>query len=239
MKTSIIIPFYNHWELTHRRLSELYIHIPAGNVDIVLVNDGSTDKEIPGGVAWWQKQIERHTIWYKNRKENGGFGVAMNDGAKVALKHGAELLIFLSNDVIVSGNFFPEVNKIIDNEYKVLIGGEVIRHAAGWNEWEIEGKKIILPWANGWFLACTDVIWQSLGGFDPLFSPTDFEDVDLSTTALDLGYNLVALNSVHLRHLGAQTAGYTPERMERTKLHREIYFKKWQNKLLDLHNKIQ
>lgn len=120
-----------------------------------------------------------------------------------------------------------------------MIGGELVNYNAGWNEHNIDGQKFFLPWLNGWFLACTDVIWQSLGGFDPIYGKTDFEDVDLSTTAIDLGYNLVALNSDKLHHLGAQSFGYTPERMKHTEHNREVYIKKWRNKLVELHQKIQ
>jgi GT2 family glycosyltransferase len=119
-----------------------------------------------------------------------------------------------------------------------LIGGELVNYNAGWNYHEIDGQKFFLPWLNGWFLACTDVIWQSLGGFDPIYGKVAYEDIDISTTAIDLGYNLVALNSDKLHHLGAQSFGYTPERMKQTEKNREVYSRKWQSKLVELHRKL-
>ena len=239
MKTTIIIPFLNKWDLTHRRLTEIYTHLRQEDIEVVLVDDASTDADVRSGTAWWQKSFDSYTIRYKRNKENLGFGGSMNVGAKIALKYGAEILVFLSNDVIINGNFLKEVFTIIEKDYKVLVGGEVIKHKVGWNEFNIDGQDIVIPWANGWFLACADVIWYSIGGFDPIYGKTDFEDVDISTMALDLGYNLVALNSNYLQHIGAQTAGYTPERMEHTKHNRELYTKKWQHKLLEIHSRIR
>lgn len=86
-------------------------------------------------------------------------------------------------------------------------------------------------------LACTDTIWRSLGGFDPRYGTSDYEDVDLSTTALDLGYRLIPLNCKHLKHLVAQSFGYNETRLERTKHNREVFFQKWQDKLIDLQNR--
>jgi GT2 family glycosyltransferase len=218
---------------------QLYQHLPHEDVEIILIDDFSTDAEIAGGIAWWQKQVANRTIRYKKTTENLGFGGAMNLGAKIAIKNGNELLIFLSNDVEVYGNFLTEINQKLSLNDKVLIGGELVNYNAGWNEFDIDGKHIMLPWLNGWFLACTDVIWQSLGGFDPIYGLSDYDDVDLSTTAIDLGYNLVALNSDKLHHLGAQSFGYTPERMKHTEHNKEVYTQKWKHKLVELHQKIQ
>ena len=121
---------------------------------------------------------------------------------------------------------------------KVLIGGEIIDWKAGWNEFNINGREIVIPWLGGWMLACTDVIWQSLGGFDPRYGISDFEDVDISTTALDLGYKLIPLNCKHLQHLVAKSFGYNEIRLERTKHNREVYIQKWQDKLTELQSRL-
>ena len=88
MKIAIILPFYNHWNLSHTRLFELYKYV-QDNCFIVLVNDCSTEVECETGVAWWQKQVHKQEIYYIKNKENLGFGKSMNLGAKIAQKHGA------------------------------------------------------------------------------------------------------------------------------------------------------
>jgi hypothetical protein len=55
VEISIIIPFFNRWDLTHARLYELSQHVPLGNVEIILMDDASTEIDCRTGVAWWQK----------------------------------------------------------------------------------------------------------------------------------------------------------------------------------------
>ena len=231
---SIILLFYNHWDMTHARMLELYKFAPEF-CEICLLNNAS-EEDCDSGVAWWQKTIAKHKLRYRKVEKNLGFGGGMNEGAKMAQ---GDILVFLSNDVVVSGDFVTDiVTKIENNNRKVFIGGEIVWHPAGWNEFNVEGKKVVVPWANGWLLACTRDAWNEIGGFDPRYGKADYEDVDISLTAQSLGYNLVALNSPFTRHIGAATIGYDEKRMEHTKHNREIFEQKWLNQLKELHDKL-
>jgi GT2 family glycosyltransferase len=223
---SIILPFYNHWDLTHQRLMECHKFLPD-DVEIILVNDASTETDCDGGVAFWQKAENRQKIRYIKNKENLGFGGSMNRGAKFAE---GDILIFLSNDVIISGNFVEQIKKEIENEKDILIGGRIIYWRAGWNEISHNGLDFVVPYAEGWLVACTKKVWDNLGGFDLLYGKYAFEDIDLSTKAIELGYRLVGLASPYLKHIGAQTAGYTEERMQITIDNKEKYIEKWKDK---------
>lgn len=235
MKVSIIIPFFNKFNLVHSRLMELYKYVPKEETEIILVNDASTE-DVAGSVAWWQKHLNYHKIRYRVNEENLGFGGSMNRGAEIAE---GEILVFLSNDVIVSGDFIREIVVVLYEEPDALIGGEVVYWAAGWNEFEYEGNKMIIPWANGWLIACRKEIWEKLGGFDSRYGKTDYEDVDLSMKAMELGYNIIALQSRFVRHLVAQTAPYNEKRMENTRKNREIFIEKWQDKFQSIHERLQ
>lgn len=237
-KVGIIMPFYNKWDLCHARLFEFYRLLPQENVEIILIDDASSDKEeIFGGVSWWQKDTSHHKIRYYRNDTNLGFGGSMNVGAKIAIHYGAKILIFHSNDVKVSGDFVTPLVHIINTDPKVFIGNELIDYPAGWNEFEINGEKIIVPWMNGWFIACTSEIWKMLGGFDPLYGKYTYEDIDLSTRAAMMGLKLIDMKSPFLRHLGAQTVGYSAERMEITIANKEKYLQKWGAKLLEIYKK--
>ena len=234
-KVGIIVPFYNHWDLCHARLFEFYRLLPQEDVEIILVDDASEDiEEIQGGISWWQKDTKHHKIRYYRTPENCGFGGAMNIGAKIAMRNGAEILIFHSNDVKIFGDVVTPVIDIINKNENVLIGNELINYPAGWNEFEIRGKKILIPWLNGYWLACSSKIWKMLGGFDPIYGKHDYEDVDISTKALIIGLTLVPLNSPLIKHLGTQTIGYTAERLAITTKNREKYLQKWSDKLLEI-----
>lgn len=220
------MPFHNHWELTHARLFELYRHVPP-DCKFILVNDASTDVDCEQGVGWWQNNMKRSILYYKN-ETNLGFGGSMNIGAKLALKYGADVLVFLSNDVIIRGDFVAQINEKLAKDASVLIGGEVIYYPAGWNEFEFDGKKFIVPYVNGWLLACTADVWKNLVGFDPIYGKYTFEDIDISMKAQSLGYKLVGLNSPYLSHIGGGTIGYTPERDKITTENRNKFIGKWE-----------
>lgn len=224
MKTSIIIPFFNKWNLTHARMMELYKHAPT-DVEIVLVDDASTDEDCAGGVAWWQKRVNKHTIRYYKNETNLGFGGSMNKGAKIAIKNGADAIVLLSNDVVISGDFVTEIVTILNQDNSVFIGGQLLDIDTGWNK---IGNRVF-PYLNGWLLACSSETWLDIGGFDERYKPYDFEDVDISTTAIQKGHKLVELKNQCFRHIGGQTAGYNEARVNITKANREKFIEKWKN----------
>jgi GT2 family glycosyltransferase len=228
------MPFYNRWDLTHQRLMDIHKFLP-NNVEVILVNDASTETECDGGVGFWQSANTRHKIRYTKNKKNLGFGGSMNKGAKLA---NGNILVFLSNDVIITGNFIEKIEKEIENEEDILIGGRIIYWRAGWNEINYNGMEFVVPYVEGWLVACTRKVWDNLGGFDLLYGKYAFEDIDLSTKAIELGYRLVSLNSPYLKHIGAQTAGYTEERMQITIENKQKYIEKWQDKFDDISSAI-
>lgn len=239
MKASVILPYYNHWDLTHARMMELYKYVPK-DVEIVMVNDASTDKDCRKGAGWWQKRSGRQEIKYVENKQNLGFGGSHNVGAKVST---GDILCFLSNDVIVRTDFVSIIIDDLSNRPDSLLGGEIIYWPGGWNEFEFDGKKMVVPYCNGWLLACTREVWDNMGGFDvETYGKFDFEDIDLSMNALSLGYDLLSLNlpKHKLNHLsGVTIRGLNVDRMEITKKNREKFIKKWQPKFLEVYETLE
>lgn len=228
MLTSIIIPYYNHWDLTHSILLQLQQRV-HGNYNIVLVNDGSTDTDCTTGVSWWQSWFQ-HTIYYYHNPENIGFGCSMNIGAKLAIKHGADILVMLSNDVTIYCNFIEPLERIISSNPTALIGAELIDYDGGWNAFDINGRHYVIPYLNGWFLACTPEVWQKTGGFDSIYGKYTYEDIDLSTNIINLGYNLVVLQDCPMRHTGGGTVHHSnPDRIKITEENRQKYYEKWKD----------
>ena len=226
ISTSIIIPYFNRFDLTHARLYELTTHVPLENVEIVLMDDASTELDCQTGVTWWQKS-SRHTIRYKRNKENLGFGGNCNEGAKIAT---GDILVFLSNDVIIHGDFLsPLIQLLAEVNGPALAGVQLVDWAGGWNEIPYNGGISIVPYLAGWLLACTKTTWGQLGGFDPRFGLFDFEDMDVSTTAHLLGIPLVVLKTPYLQHIsGATIQGLAIDRYSQTMKNKDIYHQKWQ-----------
>ena len=214
MSISVIIPFYNFWSMTHQRMMELYEHVLTP-VEIILVNDCSTDEDIEAKAYWWKSQ-SRHRVKVIRTPKNLGFGGAHNHGARHGVATG-EILVFLSNDVRVSGDFTVDLLKVINN--KVLVGGKVLAYDTGWNLLPINEKPRLFPYCMGWFVAATRKVWDDLGGWDDIYAPYDYEDVDISTTAIHKNYDLVSLDSNFLHH---DHAGFTIHRTHGTKVREKI-----------------
>lgn len=208
---SVVIPAYNHWDMTNRRLAELY-KFENGNIDEVLVMDnGSTEQNFG---------IRTPIIQHENIRiaENIGFLRVSNMGLKTAR---GDIKVLLSNDVEISGRFIDSIKLYADEN--TLIGGTLYNRSTGWNEFN--GR--IFPYLEGWLLAATAEVWEKLGYFDERFAPNDYEDVDLSTTAVSKGIELVSLNNPALHHIGGATMPYNQERMKQTLRNKQKFMEKW------------
>lgn len=225
-KAVIIIPHYNKWDLTHARLWELYKHEKDNIKYISVIDNGSTDSQTDGGLRWWGdfKTRTGFDIRADKIKNNIGFLRASNFGLQIhTTKNPDNPVILLSNDVIVRGKFIEQIVEVLQSNPLSLLGGVLHNQDTGWNTF---GDKTF-PYLEGWMLATLGKNWIDLNYFDTQFAPNDFEDVDLSTTALSKGYELVPLNNVNLQHLGGQTLGYSKEREEITNKNKKRFEEKW------------
>ena len=93
IKTSIIIPHYNRYDLTYARLFELTQYVLADDVEIIVMDDASPRLDVQEGINWWNKKCPQYDIKYYRNEKNLGFGGNCNEGAKVAT---GEVLMFLS-----------------------------------------------------------------------------------------------------------------------------------------------
>lgn len=233
-KFSVIIPAHNKWNLVEQRLLELVRFEPPLH-EIVIVDDASPENF--SRLAWWYSTFADRGVRleYTKNDVNQGFGYSMNKGAEWST---GDVLVFLSNDVIVGNDFRPEITSKLrlrlspEGVPMTLFGGEYLTHDTGWNT--IEGT--IIPYLNGWFLACHRDTWKILGGFDPRYGLSDYEDIDLGITAYVNNIMLIPLREANLHHLGGQSFGYNPTREARTKANREKFTEKWREYVRSMKN---
>lgn len=100
---SIIIPVWNLWDMTRECLQSLAQHTDLGTVEILVVDNGSTDTTaealIPTG-----RELFGDTFRCIRHAENRGFAKACNAGAQAAR---APLLFFLNNDTLLTPDWLP------------------------------------------------------------------------------------------------------------------------------------
>lgn len=215
---SIVIPTYNHWELTHSQLFQIYQQ--CKNVtEVIVVNDASTDIPYYDGLSWWQENglLPLKVI---EMNKNSGFILSSNLGIKAAE---GDIICLLSSDVKVGVDIVTSISAMLNVEQKCLVGGRMIDWDSGWNCF----NKRVYPYLEGWLLATTRENWKELDYLDTDLVPWDFEDVSLSTKALLMDYVLVPLNDDRIVHIGGQSIGFGAEREVITKRNREIFRQKY------------
>lgn len=217
-KLSIVITSFNHYELLHQLLYDIY-NYNREVYEVVITDDASTSLELFNGLSWWEKtkMLPLHVVY---NKENVGFLKNANIGVKHA---NGNKIALISNDVRIQGHIVSDLERNLNIYPKNIYGPKLYTASTGWNQF----GETVIHYLEGWFLSMTKAAWEDIGGFDERYAPNDFEDVDTSKTALDKGYVLVQLDSTAITHKVASTLGYSPEREAITITNKEKFRLKW------------
>lgn len=107
MKYSIIVPAYNTEEYIDKCLKSIFSNTYK-NFEVIIVNDGSTDKT--------EDIINKYIKKYDNiiyiKQKNMGLSLARNNGVKKAT---GDCLLFIDSDDYVEKNLLENINKDIDD----------------------------------------------------------------------------------------------------------------------------
>lgn len=120
MLLSVIIPVYNS-EKTLKRCVDSLLNQDFQDVEIILINDGSTDDSAEICKEYKEKDIR---VVYID-KPNGGVSSARNAGLKVAK---GEYILFVDSDDYVLDNYFSVIEEIISKKCDYAIFSVVINN---------------------------------------------------------------------------------------------------------------
>lgn len=214
---SIVIPNYNGRHLLEEFLPFTIQAIKNAAVDyeIIVVDDASKDDSIAFVEAHYPE-----IILLKNNI-NKGFSATCNKGIMQASK---ELMLILNSDIQLSPNYFDNQWQCFEDENTFGVMGRIIDTGSNTHDgprlpqrfgFKFKQNKIyetadqnhpaptiFLSGANA--LVCSKKIKQILG-FDEIFSPFYFEDVDLSLRAWRLGWQCYYAFASTCYHIGSST----------------------------------
>ncbi|MCL2046766.1 MAG: glycosyltransferase [Oscillospiraceae bacterium] len=121
---SIIIPVYNSESFLSSRLEQL-LKNNLENIQIIIINDGSTDKSLEICKQYFDKNPHAIII----NQENQGLSAARNTGIDTA---SGQYIVFLDSDDILITKGFDEIRKHLENDKPdVLMGKYVIMQEKG------------------------------------------------------------------------------------------------------------
>lgn len=240
MKVTIAIPNYKGRKLLEQNLPSV---VSAGADQILIVDDASSD----GSVEFIQENFPN--VELLKGEQNEGFISSVN---KLFDNAAGDIVVLLNNDVLVEKDFLKPLIPRFENEKVFAVSlhekGEGYSKALwkdGFFEYQRggEGKDIHKSsWASGGSAAFRKSYWQKLGGFDPIFYPGYWEDIDISFRALKSGYEILwdpdAL--VYHNHESTMSKVFKKRYMEWVKQRNQLLFI-WKNitdkKLIIRHKK--
>ncbi len=219
MKFSIIITTLNKYRFVQQRLFEIYKYVPEEYIEeIIITNDDALSEEMEKVVSV-QRYSSSYPIILLGNPKPSSFSANVNRGVDYSC---GDTILITQDDVQISGNFMTGLEiSLANNLHSVL--GRVLDFDTGWNN--IHDR--IIPYIEGWFIACSREIWDDIGGMDEEIVPYDAEDIEWSIRAKQSGYNLVNYTSCYLRHIGGQTIGMDEARRVITEKNIEYIRNKW------------
>lgn len=189
MKVSIAIPNYQGRKLLEGNLPSI---ISAGADEIIINDDASSD----GSIQFIKDNYPQ--IKLLTNDKNQRFIYSVNKLVNEAV---GDIVVLLNNDVSVNKNFLKPLLKHFKNEKVFAVNcheeGEGYAKAYwkdGFFGFQRGGEEKSVhksSWASGGSAAYRKSAWQKLGGFDPIFKPGYWEDIDLSYRALKVGYEVL------------------------------------------------
>ena len=204
MNLSIIIPNYNGESLLKKNLPKIFDNLndqKEYKYEVIVVDDASTDSSI----SYLEKLVkEFENLRFFVNEKNLGFSSTVNKG--VSQSRG-EVIILLNSDVYPEENFLKPLLGHFSDEDVFAVGcldksierEKVVLRGRGLGEWKKgflihkrgEVNKNNTLWVSGGSGAFRKSTWEILGGFNELYNPFYWEDIDLSYRALKSGYRVL------------------------------------------------
>jgi GT2 family glycosyltransferase len=248
-RVSIIIPVHNKFSTTYNCLKSIDRHPTRESFEIIIVDDSSTDETLLASLllSGGCRVIRNPT--------NLGFVRSSNAGAAAAR---GEFLFFLNNDTLMRDGWLDELVATFETLPNIGIagakllfedgslqeaGGIIWRLGDGWN-WG-RGKSPEDPafsylrdadWVSGAALMIPAALFRSLDGFDELYVPAYYEDVDLAFRVRAGGLRVVVQPASEIVHLegvsnGIDVHGAGMKRHQLTNLRK--FQQRWADTLAD------
>ena len=207
-KISIIILNWNGKEITKNLISSIFEKTvyPKSKMKVIVVDNGSRD-----GSVGYLKRIFGRRINILSLDKNYGYSIGINKGIKYAIKkYNPDYLLFLNNDMlIVDGLWIKKMLEPFNFSKKIMSVGCNLIFPDG--KLQYDGirnfSRIFLPfevsarryptYENKWGIVFVGIgapmivrkeVVDSVGYFDPTFTPSSSEEIDYLVRIREAGY---------------------------------------------------
>lgn len=208
MNISIIIPNYNGEKLLEVNIpiiSSILNTYREYHFEVIIVDDASADNSVGILESIREKNNYKNVeIKIVSQLKNKGFSTTVNNGVSHA---SYEIVILLNSDVVPEKDFLPPLISHFSDQNifavgcmdKSVEGEKVVLRGRGVGEWRRgflvhrkgEVDRTDTLWVSGGSCALRKKIFERLSGFDTIYNPFYWEDIDLSYRAQKAGYTIV------------------------------------------------
>ncbi|MCF8815479.1 glycosyltransferase family 2 protein, partial [Xanthomonas campestris pv. campestris] len=244
-QVTVVIPVYNQIAHTLACLRALAAHPPALGIEIVVVDDGSSD-------ATATNLPHVQGLHYHQRARNGGFIAACNDG--IGLARG-DYVVLLNNDTVPQPGWLDRlIGTFTAHPSAGLVGaqllypdgrlqesgGVVFGDGSAWSYGRFESAEDPryayvrqMDYCSGAAIALPRALLQTLGGLDRRYMPAYYEDTDLAFAVRAAGHSvLVQPASVVVHDEGTSNGTDTRTGVKAYQVrNRSVFAEKWQQVL--------
>ncbi len=218
---SVVILSLDNWDYTVRALDTLAL--TNGVVfETILVDNGSADSVREMITMYNSSDFD---FKFLLNDINAGIASGRNQGASIAE---GEYILFLDNDVeIIYPDWLKAIVNCLESDSSIGVAGSVLEKPCGGIQFaggsiDVDGKVVFCesldPEKMNSSYFCTEFcigacmvlskeLWHCLNGFDTIFDPMDYEDVDLCLRARQFGKRCAVVTESRLRHKAHTTTG--------------------------------
>lgn len=247
MRFTVIIPNYNGATLIKKNLPGVVESLSSyKDSKIIIVDDGSSEEDylslkdiVDGYIA------EGVPVDLIRKEKNSGFSSTVNKGA---LNSDSDYIVLLNSDVAPDKDFLiPIIEDFKINENLFGVGcmdrseegvGVVLRGRgeAFWKRGFLMHRRgeVDQPntfWLSGGSSVVRTDLFKKFGGFDEIYDPFYWEDIDLSYRVRKSGYEIMFDNRSRVthRHLeGAIKKNFSKKKVNKTAFRNQFIFV-WKN----------
>ena len=200
-EVTIVIPVFNKFEYTYNCLASILRNVSSKNYEILIADDNSSDET--KNISFYAKNIK-----ILRTPSNKGFLLNVNNAVNSI---NTEYVLLLNNDTQVAPNWLESLLTLIKEKNDAGIVGSKILYPDGRLQ---EAGGIIYSdglgsnygkfnpvfdapefsyvkecdYISGCSILFKKSLWDTIGGFDTVFTPAYYEDTDFCFKARKVGY---------------------------------------------------